>query len=63
MAGKTDTRVARSYTFTFDSEHEKAEALAHAKKKGLTLAALIKSLLISDLKVTSGHKPAAGTLD
>lgn len=56
MAGKTDTRVARSYTFTFDSEQEKADALAHAKKKGLTLAALVKSLLVTDIKGSTKTK-------
>ena len=45
---KTDTRVARSYTFTFESEAEKAALLAHAKKQGRTLAGLIKYLLAAD---------------
>ncbi|NVO33491.1 hypothetical protein [Hymenobacter lapidiphilus] len=45
---KTATRVARSVTFTFDSEEEKAAYQAHAKRRGLTLAGLIKSLLAAD---------------
>lgn len=56
MAGKTDTRVTRSYTFTFDTEQDKAEMLAHAKQQGLTLAALIKSLLVNDVKA-KGKRP------
>ena len=50
---KTDTRVARSYTFTFESEAEKATLLAHAKKQGRTLAGLIKHLLASDVAASS----------
>lgn len=46
---KADTRVARSYTFVFESEAEKAALLAHAKKQGRTLAGLIKYLLSADV--------------
>lgn len=45
---KVETRVARSYTFVFESMEEKAATLAHAKKQGRTLAGLIKHLLASD---------------
>ena len=48
MEGKTATRNARAYTFTFDTEEEKALYQAHAKRRGLTLAGLIKSLLAED---------------
>jgi hypothetical protein len=48
MEGKTATRNARAYTFTFDTEEEKAAYQSHAKRRGLTLAGLIKSLLAED---------------
>ena len=54
MEGKTATRNARAYTFTFDSEEDKAAYQAHAKRRGLTLAGLIKSLLAADL---TAHGP------
>lgn len=57
MAGKTDTRVVRSYTFTFDTEAEKAQALAHAKGKGTNLANLIKMLLKADLEKSPAPAP------
>lgn len=56
MAGKTDTRVARSYTFTFDSEQEKAALLAYAKERGLTLAGLLKMLIKDELERNPAKK-------
>jgi hypothetical protein len=59
MADKLSTRVARSYTFTFESEEEKAQMLAHAKKGGRTLAGLIKYLLEQDAAKATPPPPAA----
>ncbi len=56
---KTSTRVARSVTFTFDSEEEKAAYQAHAKRRGQTLAGLIKSLLAKDREALPPAPPAA----
>ena len=51
MADKTVTRMARSYTFTFDEAGDKQRYQAHAKKQGRTLAGLIKHLLTTDAAV------------
>lgn len=55
---KTSTRVARSVTFTFDSVEDKAAYQAHAKRRGLTLAGLIKSLLAADRATLPPAPPA-----
>jgi hypothetical protein len=57
MADKLSTRVARSYTFTFETLEEKTAMLSHAKKRGLTLASLIKSLLAKDLESKEAPAP------
>ena len=58
---KADTRVARSYTFVFESEAEKAAMLAHAKRQGRTLAGLIKHLLNTDALAAAHPAPGAGS--
>lgn len=45
MAAKTDTRISRGYSFTFDEDGEKKRYSDHAKTEGRTLAGLIKYLL------------------
>lgn len=58
---KTDTRVARSCTFTFETIEEKATMQAHAKKQGRTLAGLIKYLLAQDARTVPAATAATGT--
>jgi hypothetical protein len=60
MAGKTDTRVARAYTFTFDEPTDKERYAAHAKKQGRTLAGLIKYLLDQDRQKHEATPPPPG---
>lgn len=57
---KTDTRVARSYTFTFESEAEKAAYIVHAATRGRTLAGLIKYLLALDAGKLPPATPGPG---
>ncbi len=45
MAGKTDTRVSRSFTFSFDEDDDKPRYHRLAKAENRSLASLIKHLL------------------
>lgn len=49
-------RALLRYTFTFDSEQEKATLLAYAKERGLTLAGLLKMLIKDELERTPPKK-------
>jgi hypothetical protein len=56
MAGKTDTRVPRSFTFSFDEDGDKARYHLLAKAESRSLASLIKHLLEQHAK-QQGAKP------
>lgn len=57
MAATKENRVSRGYSFTFDEEGDKEKYHAHAKRKGMNLAVLIKALLAADLNPPA--KPTA----
>lgn len=57
MAATRDTRISRSYSFSFDEEGDKGKYHEHAKRRGLTLAGLIKHLLAEDVRKHGGGSP------
>lgn len=59
MAGKTNTRVTRSFTFSFDADGDKAFYHDVAKQDGRSLASLIKHLLAQHAKQKGFTAPAA----
>jgi hypothetical protein len=50
MTASRENRIARSYSFTFDNEGDKADYHALAERRGTNLANLIKMLLKADLE-------------
>lgn len=56
MAGKTDTRVSRSFTFSFDEDGDKARYHLLAKAENRSLASLVKHLLEQHAKGQATNK-------
>lgn len=50
MDATRENRIKRSYSFTFDSEADKAKYHDLAERRGTNLANLIKMLLAADLE-------------
>ena len=60
MTATRQNRIARAYTFTFDSEADKEAAHAYAKRRGTNLANLLKMLLAADLAAHPAPTPGPG---
>lgn len=58
MAGKTDTRVSRSFTFSFEEDEDKPFYHGVAKADNRSLASLIKHLLEQHAKQKGIARPA-----